>query len=81
MNYASATQAYEVEIDITSSDGVNDDVVTLTGLTVGTVCGPGSTTLTAPELQPLYKVPNIDPLLSISGAFTGTNPTCPVVSH
>lgn len=81
LNYASDTQRYEIEIDIMTTDTVNDYPLTLSGVVVSTVCGPESTTLTAPELDALFKVPNIEPLLSISGTFTTSNPTCPVISH
>ena len=29
----------------------------------------------------MYKVPNIEPLLNISGMFESSNPICPIISH
>ena len=51
------------------------------GFMVSTACGPESTKLFAPSLGPLYYVPNILPLLTITGAFESSNPTCPVISN
>jgi hypothetical protein len=81
LNYASSTQTYEIEIDIMTTDGVNEVPLTVDGVVISTVCGPLSTTLTLPVMEPLYKVPNIEPLLSLSGTFTTSNPTCPVIDH
>lgn len=47
-NYASIKASYEVDIVVTTSDGTNDQVLTVPGVIVNKVCGLGSTTLTAP---------------------------------
>lgn len=50
LNDASIKTIYEVEIDILTTDGINDVIQTVTDVTINTVCGPNSTTLTRPEL-------------------------------
>lgn len=52
-NDASIKTIYEVEIDVLTTDGTNDVVQTVTGVTINTVCGPDSTTLTRPEVATL----------------------------
>jgi hypothetical protein len=79
-NDASIKTTYEVEIDVLTTDGTNDVVDTITGITIHTVCGEESTTLTAPVLDFLTKAPNTLPVLSITGDFETSNPTCPVES-
>jgi hypothetical protein len=79
-NSASVKADYEYTITITTTDGINDDVVT-TGtqpLTVG--CGAGSTTIGSPVLEPRYKIPN-SPNMDIGGAFTSSNPSCPIYQY
>jgi hypothetical protein len=80
-NDASIKTSYDFEIDIVTTDGTNDIAMTLSGLKIETVCGLGSTTLTAPNLIPQYQVPGILPVISIQGQFSSSNPTCPVLSH
>jgi hypothetical protein len=43
---ATVKTSFEVEIDVVTSDGVNDDVLKVTGLIINTQCGPTSTTIT-----------------------------------
>jgi hypothetical protein len=48
---AKVKTSFEVEIDVVTSDGVNQDVLTVTGIIIGTICGPDSTVLTAPVME------------------------------
>jgi len=50
VNNAYVKTVYEVEIDILTTDGINDVIQTVTGVTINMICGPNSTTLTKPEL-------------------------------
>jgi hypothetical protein len=47
-NYASIKTTYEVDIVVTTTDGINSQVITVPGVMINMVCGVGSTTLTAP---------------------------------
>jgi hypothetical protein len=47
-NYASIKTTYEVDIVVTTTDGINSQVITVPGVMINKVCGVGSTTLTAP---------------------------------
>jgi hypothetical protein len=80
-NAADIKMTYEIKLIITTSDGTNDQVLTVPSVKIHTVCGPGSTKLTAPELHPQYKVPRTLPVLSIEGEFATSNPSCPVASY
>jgi hypothetical protein len=48
---ATVKTSFEVEIDVVTTDGVNDDALTITGIIVSTICGPDSTVLTAPVME------------------------------
>jgi hypothetical protein len=45
---------YNIEIDIRTTDGTNHKDETITGISISIVCGPGSTTVTAPTLATQY---------------------------
>jgi hypothetical protein len=77
-NMASMKQNYLVDIDITTTDGVNDVNYVVPQVTVIAECGPDSTTITPPILASLDKAPRTLPTLSQDGTFTVSNPTCPV---
>lgn len=47
-NYASIKTTYEVDIVVTTTDGINSQVITVPGVMINKVCGVGSTVLTAP---------------------------------
>jgi hypothetical protein len=81
VNRAEVKTTYEVEIDVVTGDGTNSHTLTVTGVTIGIVCGPGSTILTAPTLETVLQVPNLPVRPSLSGAFTSSNGLCPVVAH
>lgn len=76
-NDASVKAEYEYTIDITTSDGVNDQVLTTSPLGLAADCGVASTTIGSPVLEPLYKIPNTE-ALTIGGTFTSSNPSCPI---
>jgi hypothetical protein len=86
VNKASIKGTYTVDITIVSSDSeewsagstVNDVTHTVTGVEINLVCGPQSTTVTAPLMENLYQIPNFVTPLSLSGSFSVSNPTCPV---
>lgn len=70
----------EGTITIVTTDGVNPTTQTLEGVSIVTECGEGSTTIEAPDLLPLYQVPNHS-VLSIDGTFGSNNPECPIQTH
>ena len=51
VNDAYIKTVYEVEIDVLTTDGINDVIQTITDVTISTVCGPSSTIVTGPELD------------------------------
>jgi hypothetical protein len=73
---------YQVEIDIVTTDGINEDALTVSGVTIEIVCGPESTILTAPDLESLIGASvSTDPLIIEGSSFTLSNELCPVVSY
>jgi hypothetical protein len=48
---------------------------------VRTACGETSTTLTPPNLRPLYSTPGFEDTRMLTAAFESSNPTCPVTGH
>ena len=64
VNVATIKTTYEVEIDVLTTDGINHVVYTVSGMTIDTICGPDSTTLTAPIMPFMTKAPNTLPVLS-----------------
>ena len=74
-------QHYEITLVITTTDSVNHDVKTIEGITIDTRCGLTSTILIPPVLEPLYRIPNLSPLLSLTGEFESTNQLCPIVDY
>ena len=78
-NDAAIKRRYEVEIDIITTDGVNEYLQTIVGVSIDIVCGPESTKLIAPVMSPLSKAPNTQPYLVASGTFESSNPLCPVI--
>jgi hypothetical protein len=70
-----------VDVEVVTSDGINDHVQIIPGFVITTECGPESTTITAPSLNALTKEPNTLPVLSIEGQFASSNIDCPVTSH
>jgi hypothetical protein len=48
---AAVKTSFEVEIDVVTTDGVNEDALTITGMIINSVCGPDSTVLTAPVME------------------------------
>jgi hypothetical protein len=79
-NLASLKQNYLIDIDITTTDSVNDVYHVVHEVTVIAECGPDSTTITAPYLMDLDKAPRTLPTLTQEGTFTVSNPTCAVAS-
>lgn len=80
-NAAEIKRTYDIRIKITTSDGTNDQDLYVPSVKIHAVCGPGSTTLSAPVLHPLYKIPKTLPVLSIEGEFATSNPSCPVTDY
>jgi hypothetical protein len=82
-NKATAKTTYEIEIVVTTTDGVaaNERTVTVDGISISIVCGLASTTLTPPTMASLYQVPNLPKRLKIDATFLPTNELCPVQSH
>jgi hypothetical protein len=54
INKATVKTTYEIEIDITTTDGTNERYLTVTGISINIVCGPASTTPTPPSMSSLY---------------------------
>ena len=61
-----------------TTDGVNEVLQTVTGITIDTVCGASSTVISEPELAFLSKAPNTLPPLNINGKFESSNSNCPI---
>jgi hypothetical protein len=79
-NPASATQSYEVEITVVTTDGYNAETLVVPGVTVETACGLTSTTIVPPGETEFAKAPNTLPVLSETLTATSSNPTCPITS-
>lgn len=79
--YATLKTTYDVEIDVLTTDGLNDDLQTVSGVVINTVCGPESTTLTPPALLELRKASVVTDELSFSDEFDTSNPLCPITAY
>ena len=63
------TKTYDINVQITSTDGWNDHILTFP-LIIHTVCGPESTTILPPVLTLEGE--------TIMGEFQSSNPNCPI---
>lgn len=80
-NQASIKATYEVDIIVTTTDGINDQVITVPGIVINKVCGANSATLTPPTDTSVKQIPNYENLLQDTGAFVSSNENCPVISN
>jgi hypothetical protein len=79
-NQASTKQAYLIDIDVKTTDGVNDVHQVVTEVSVGSVCGIGSTTVTGMSPPTVEKAPRTVPTLTAEASFSSSNPSCPIES-
>lgn len=77
-NQASKKQAYLIDIDVKTTDGVNDVHQVVTEVSVSSVCGFDSTTVTGTSLPTVEKAPRTVPTLTAEAQFSSSNPTCPI---
>jgi hypothetical protein len=80
-NDATIKTTYEVNILITTTDGYNPVELTVDQVMINKVCGPTSTTLTAPTPILAKQIPNYGTLLEVTDSFESANPNCPVTSY
>ena len=92
-NLATGTVDYRIKLVITNTGGSSvpytgeGDVSAIYNSVhelefhVKTECGLASTTLTPPNLRPLYSTPGFEDDRTLTAFFETSNPTCPVESH
>jgi hypothetical protein len=83
-NYYDTKTTYTVDVTVETTDGYNSEFITIEGFQISSVCGPGSTTLTAPDttdIPDLYRITNYPEPLSATGVFTSSNSECEVVAN
>ena len=80
-NEAAIKTTYVVDISILTSDGTNEQLLSVEGLRIKKICGLRSTTLIPPVMGHLDQAPNLAPPLSIYGVFETTNSNCPVTGN